>query len=377
MQTFSFISHPVLSLHEVIPSIIPGIEKVISIHYEKSLQKWAGALTEKRKSGYEMKSLEISGIFPILKKYTEDNSPFSWHSRQNLPFDIELKKKNPEINIFTELENVVLLLRIPDEETHLNALVFIFLNENPANFGITNNINPLTTDNKNIIAYILRNTILTIIRDHHLNQQVLRTNNQKTRLAFNKVENLKAEIKTTRENYGLSLVKLCMQYVKDYSKKNGHQFVLSSSAIEKIKEFKGELSHIELMIKDTVAYLENLFFDMEGEIEIQEMHLQFDAREKDTGRTISTPEQNDKYAKTIQLLDKLEEAALKVKTRNLRMTGSIVGNACQTPVSAPAITDALSNHKSRIRYLIKMYPEKWTTIQHEFRPVKNILREER
>ncbi|MBL6950397.1 MAG: hypothetical protein ISR57_07110, partial [Bacteroidales bacterium] len=55
------------------------------------------------------------------------------------------------------------------------------------------------------------------------------------------------------------------------------------------------------------------------------------------------------------------------------LTSVNVGKEFPTPISAPAITDALRKHKKRIIHLFDQYPEKWEIIRHEFRPIQNIL----
>jgi hypothetical protein len=46
------------------------------------------------------------------------------------------------------------------------------------------------------------------------------------------------------------------------------------------------------------------------------------------------------------------------------------------PISAPAITDALSKNRILIRQLITRHPGKWEIIRQEFRPLQNILKPE-
>jgi hypothetical protein len=154
------------------------------------------------------------------------------------------------------------------------------------------------------------------------------------------------------------------------------QLYFSPDAIEKIKSYKGDLKNIEQIIEKTVSYAESLNFDTEGDIEISDWHLQFEVSGQ-AGTVHEKPVlEGDKYAKTISLLDKLEMAALKVKSQQLKLTGTNVGQACPTPITAPAITDALYNHKSKINTLVKMNPDRWNTIRGEFRPVINILKDE-
>ena len=375
MKNYSFIKQPVEGLHEAVINILPGIEKIISVHADGS-DKLSGLISERENKKYYTRTLDLSKIEPMLKRFRYDHNPFDWFSRQNLPFEIDKRTGSPTIDIFSELQNVVLLIRIPDNETGNNVLVFIYLNENPSNFGITNSINPLTTDNKSIIAYILRNTLITFLRLEQENKEVLVNNNLRTRAIIDQAEQQKQETVRTREYYGLSLVKLCQQYLTEYSKVSGRTLYFSADAIEKIKGYKGDLKNIEIIIEKTVAYAESLNFDTEGDMEITDWHLQFEGPEAPAVTREKPGQEGDKYSKTVSLLDKLESAALKVKSQQLKLTGTNVGQACPVPITAPAITDALYNHKSKINTLVKMNPDKWNTIRAEFRPVINILKDE-
>lgn len=178
-----------------------------------------------------------------------------------------------------------------------------------------------------------------------------------------------------KENYGLSLIKLCRQYLSAETSKSGRQYSLSTGAMEVIKNYSGDIKALEDMLLNTLDYVNNLYYGREGDIEILEWHLQFEGVGQTAlnSATGEHEEYEDKYTRTVSLLDKLEEAALKVKSYNLKMTGTNVGQHCPDPISAPAISDALFNHKSKITNLVTMYPGRWETIRKEFRPLKNIV----
>jgi hypothetical protein len=377
VESFSFIYHPFVQLHQTIPSLLPGIEKVITVHFDQTDRMIKGMLTEKVNKSYETKNLNIDKILPTLQKYMEVKTPFDWCNKQNLPFEIETKKSTPSLDIFSELQNIVLLLRIPDAAGEFNDLVYLYLNENPSNFGVTNSINPLTTDNKSIIAFLLYNTVKALVNQDRTNRKVLIKNNFRTRDIISKAETMKYEMNFTNENYGLSLVKLCQNYIQDWTKRTGIQYKLSSGALDKIKNYKGDIRDFERIVENTVNYVNSLYLDDLKEVEILEWHLQMTPQvPKRPAVEISKETPADKYARTMQLLDKLEDAALKVKTNNLKMTGTNVGQAIPSPISAPAISDALYNHKGKINRLMNQYPEKWNIIRNEFKPLQNILKKE-
>jgi hypothetical protein len=179
-----------------------------------------------------------------------------------------------------------------------------------------------------------------------------------------------------KENYGMSLIKLCRQHLSVESSKSGRQYTLSTGAMDVIKNYSGDIKALEEMLVKTLDFVNNLYFDRDDEnIEILEWHLQFDedGQKHVAAASGERKQHEDKYSRTVTLLDKLEDAALKVKSFNLKMTGTNVGQHCPDPISAPAISDALFNHQTKITNLLSMYPGRWETIRREFRPLKNIV----
>ncbi|HRY98937.1 MAG TPA: hypothetical protein P5550_07750, partial [Bacteroidales bacterium] len=56
-----------------------------------------------------------------------------------------------------------------------------------------------------------------------------------------------------------------------------------------------------------------------------------------------------------------------------KLTSANVGRLCPTPISAPAISDSIRNHRDRIISLLSRHPERWPLIRRRFRPITNIL----
>jgi hypothetical protein len=376
MNNYSFIYHPVVKLHDIIPDILPGIEKMITVHYDGSENIIRGFLTEKGGKEHTTIPLNLDKILTTLQRYMEEKNPYDWYNRQNLPFEIEKSRSIPTMNIFSELQNIVLLIRVPDMKQELNDLIFLYLNENPSNFGVTNSINPLTTDNKSIIAFVLNNTIRTFMNLQYSDKEVLKSFNLRTRQIIGQTQSLKDEMDRTKENYGISLIKLCQQIVKDLGSKDHLNYFLSKGAVEKLKSYKGEIKDLENVIKEASSYASSLVLDEDQDIEITEWHILFDLTKPIEKTTQSEVQKTDVYSKTISLLDKLENAALVVKSNQLKLTGTNVGNACPVSISAPAISDALYNHKSKINSLLKKHPDKWETIRSDFRPLKNVMNDQ-
>jgi hypothetical protein len=372
MTEFSFIHHPVENMHRIIPSLMPGIERILTIHYDDTRKEIIGLVTNREDREYKTAIMDITKSLPVLQKFMDDKTPFNWYNKNHLPFSVAKSENNPSLDIFTELQNNVLLIRLPDELNQFKDLIFLYLNSNPSNFGVTNTINPLTTDNKSIIAFFMFNTLKTIAEEQRSNKNALKFSTSRTISVIDKAEELRHQMDRAKNNYGLSLVKLSQQYIHEMGLQNRRKYKLSAGAIEKIKNFQGELKDIELIIKEAIIYIESLFFDVSDEIEILDWYLQFARTEKQFTPAESAEIKNDKYAKTINMLDKYEQAALVVKSRDMKMTGTNLGRSCPVPISAPAITGSITVHGNKINSLFKMFPEKWPILRSEFKPVKNL-----
>jgi len=377
MHRYNFIEAPIVSLHKTAVSILPGIEKVVTVFYDDVSKSLKGNISEKQNGGYSSKDLEVASVSAELLPFRRDKTPFTWFNKDSIPFEVKNNTGSPVIDIFTELKNVVLLLRLPGAEKGLSDLAFLYFNENPGNFGVSNSDSPLSTESKSVIAFLLYNTLKYDIETKRRNKKVLIFNNERTQKIIAQTEKLSEELQRTHDNYGLSLVKLCRQYLKEHGRKNNRSYVFSRNALEKISNYKGDLKNLERIIEETVDYVNSLYPDVSGEIKITEWHLDFDTEHSFPDDYSEEPRTTDKYSKTISLLNRLEQAALIVRKQKLKLTGTNVGRSCEVPISAPAISDALYNHKSRITVLLEKYPDKWETIRAEFRPLKNILEKNR
>ena len=377
MHRFDFIENPFSNLHETAVSILPSIEKVVTVFYDDASKSLKGIASEKKNGTHKTKELEVNPISELLLPFRKDKMSYSWFNKESIPFEVEYKNSSATIDIFTEFENVVLLLRLPGGQKGLSDLAFLYFNENPGNFGVSNSESSLSTESKSAIAFLLYNALKNNIESKRRNREVLLFNNERTQKIITQTEKLSEELQRTHDNYGLSLIKLCRQYLKEHSRKNNKSYIFSRDALEKISNYSGELKNLERIIEDTVDYVNSLYLNASGEIKITGWHIDFNVESTFPEDFSEDAPATDKYTKTISLLDRLEQAALIVRRQNLKLTGTNVGRSCEVPISAPAISDALYNHKGRITTLLEKYPDKWETIRAEFRPLKNIMEKKR
>jgi hypothetical protein len=126
---------------------------------------------------------------------------------------------------------------------------------------------------------------------------------------------------------------------------------------------------LDVVIENSVDYINTLYLgNIPDEIVIENYLL--NTKLESVNNTLKT--ETNRYSKTIELLDNLNKAVLSVMEQKQNPTGTNVGKAMRKPISAPAVSDALKNHKSKILTLFENYPERWNELKKYFKPIQNI-----
>ncbi len=374
-RVFSFSEKQVLSILQLIPSLLPGIEKVISVHFSPETATLTSDQIRKENGEYIRESFQISDTPSIFSRLRADNAPYSWLRKEDLPFEIKHKEK-VQLEIFNELNNSILLVRIQNVFDSKNDLFFVYFNQDLSNFGTISPNKILSTENKTIIGHILRNSILTFIQNSRNDKDLFMTLNENTRSIIKERNYLREELKITQEKYKEGLIRLSNSYLAELFKSNGVIYRLSEGAVKKIREYSGDIGNLKPVIFQAARVAETMNLDGTDDILIADFHIVMDEKKEPRQKETTSEPVGDvpvKYNKTFLLLDKLENAALLLKSKNMLLTGANIGHEFPTPVTPPAITDALKKHKQKILFLFREYPGRWEVIRSEFRPIQNIL----
>jgi hypothetical protein len=214
----------------------------------------------------------------------------------------------------------------------------------------------------------------TSFNKHISDSNTLKLINRKIYNLQKENEELRADLLNIRESYQHTIIETGTIHLNSLSSQYGVNFVLSEDAIDKLKYFTGNIDILkeQLTYSATLA-LNTSFGQKSSEIVLYGNDLEFLNIKTEKADDLEGVDISDRYRKTLLLLNKLENAAKTVSENKKGLTGENVGNACPTPITAPAISDALKNHQKKIVKLMQDYPDKWTTIRNEFRPVKNII----
>ncbi|MEI6124480.1 MAG: hypothetical protein WCQ95_12720 [Bacteroidota bacterium] len=372
-EKFSFSNSDMFTLLTKANQIVPGIGKIISIHYVAQKQKTEAHILHQPSQPQTMQQVLLDDkIITAIEELRANDFLFQWYAEEDLPFNVN-KQKIKQLEVFNELQRNVLLIAIGNEFDKKNDLLFFYFNENISNFAMSNSSKSLSQENKTIIGSLLSNSLNTLLDVVRNDRKTLSNYNHNVNHIISSMKLAQSAVSDFRDKHDMVLLNYANELLGQLSETSGTKFVLEESAIQKIKGYEGNIAELKNVIHNATFFAGNLNIGLnENIVRIEDFHLNFKlAKSIETVQPIH--QENTRYQKTISLLDKLEEAAKDVITQKKDLTGSNVGNACKKAISAPAISDALKKHRAKIISLLKEYPDRWSLIRSEFKPLINVL----
>jgi hypothetical protein len=356
------------------PDLIPGIEKVILVENWPDQSSYKGYILEKQVNEYETKGIGIDSIFQFIEDQMISKQPFQWFAKDQIPFKIVPKQK-VQLTIFNELKNSVLNIIIQEGKGNHAALYFVFFNENLSNFLLDKINEPFSAQHKTMVGFLLLNAIKTLIGVFAEQERLAQDIQLRFQDIITERDRLQEQVTHQATQSRKDLIKMANHYLDQLTRNEPFQARLTESAIRKIREFDGELFVLEQILAEAISFAGTLSpTKNQKEVLLADYHIRFpEIVQREPTKPDTVEGLSERLVKTHLLLDKLERAASGLKERKVSLTSANVGRECPTPISAPAISDALKKHKKRIIQLFDQFPDKWEIIRNDFRPIQNIL----
>lgn len=375
--TFSFVAPPVENVLMRAHEVMPGIEKVLAVFYDDRRQQNRILISNKENQQFVVNPVENSQAIESFEPFRKKSTPVNWFSKDDIPFQIKKKESTPHIEVFSELENTVLLLRFKNDDDGLYDLLFYYFNADTSNFGVSSDSRHLTTEHKTIISQMLYHAVKAQIKEHKENKAMLKMMNNTTFNALHENKVLKQKLEDTTKRYEKSLADLCLQYVSDISREMQVGLQLSVEALQKLIEYEGDINNLKDIIRQAALFAVTLNMGGNaGEIMIESSyintHLETDYA---AGNLVHQQEgiRQQRFSRTRYILDEMENAAELLSSRNIKLTSENLAKSLKKPKSAAAISDQLNKHRDRIIKLFEENPGEWTVIRQNFRPIQNIV----
>ncbi|MDR2926948.1 MAG: hypothetical protein LBV41_01910 [Cytophagaceae bacterium] len=355
-------------LFRSIPHIYPDIDRVIVL--STTAQGNVAGLELLRENGrYCEKKLYADGLQELFAPEKE-RVVFSWILKDQLPFE-EKRKQNGQLNLFSEREHIVLMVKITSEtaENTVVDIFYLFFRENQSNFGISRMKDVFDTSLKAIVGSQLSKFIVVYYDDVN-----------KIHSKFSEFTNVTSKLfeYACLQKDTSPLREMMQQWADDFlencERPSGVEIRLSEQALDKLLEH--DFKTARRALENATAYALMLYSgSYRDEIEILAPYLLFEAVEQqqaDEPKIKTSVTVKSKKMRVAQYLDSLEVASVKLFEDGEALTGLAVGQTMETPVSAPAITEYLRKNERYITQLLDEHPDRWEIIRAHFRPLINV-----
>lgn len=358
--------------------LVPGVRKVLLvIHGESETASVAAYSVDYPAVESSLRELDTRNVEKGLLAVMRKKESFEWMLEEEVLFE-EKPKQSGQIDIFTAARKDVLLLRMKNRKSDEADLLYLYFSGISNDPGVKGIRKGLDEPARAFIGMMAWKTLHFLIEKQESQTRNRLVFHERTRESFELFRRERQEYIQTGKRYGESLLRLAEARLKEISQGKEREYVLSESASEKVKTYPGELAEMLKKIDQAVEYATELHLGSKSpQILIEDWYLELSPKKaagvKERAHITDEAEHRGALTKSMELLDKLEHASRDVLSNGLKLTSANVGKMCPTPISAPAITDSIRNHRNRIVQLLRKYPDKWTVIREQFRPIINAL----
>ncbi len=351
------------------PVFMEGIDRIVGFWSDDKSQKLQGMEWLRNSLSQQSTSFETSSdLSKTLQVTREAAGGFQWLNAETLPFQSSSKTSIGQLDLFSEAQYLVLLIRIKLEQNTLGDLYYLFFRNDKSNFGINGAQEAFSTSEKAIIgrlAFQFANTNLSLYQKQKNTFRQFKKQTQSVLKSMHEQQKAQMhEIKQWKNDW-------IEHYLFELGERNGFNYVIQESCKESLIQHCKTIRQLKQSIEKSLVYICELFEFTAGDtIELELAYLQFSEIETPRPESSNTPQ--NRLSKTMLLLDRLEQSAQSTLNAGQNLTSAQVGQNMEKAISAPAISDALKKNRARILQLFSQYPDRWNCIRHQFKPIMNL-----
>ena len=348
-------------------ALVPGIHRMVACFYhDQKTQLWQLEAKDSAPNPVLLNKEDLERIGHYRHRKREE-----WLSIEELEIDFE-KTNNFQKEVFDELENHVLILSFKNDLDRGYDCIFFYFNKDASNFGLRRKDDVLTTDSKAVILNLLKQSLNLVIEQRRSFEKEVNQYKSYLQKLSVQYKNAKERLDEYQQGRAQRMLAYAQQIVKELAVENNYDILLTNAAKEAIRIFDGGREQLPKILSKAAQFA---IYSSPGQdlVTIEDWHLDFEKEEQQVAQSEVEQPVDVRYRKTFVYLNRLEEAARLAYSKRQKLTSKNVGQAMPQPVSAPAISDALNNHRKFIFTLFDLYPNKWSLIRKEFRPITNLL----
>lgn len=352
--------------------ILPSLEQMLVV-YQENKPKQLGILevNEENPAPTQLNPTVLFDYY-LLERLYEGKRRIQWMRSDGLPWK---KQKNQlgQQEVFGELENSVLLLRTQADKQGSSYLFLLFFNPDSTNFGPVRNDEVLNTSSKSILEQLIYRSISNAQLSYQEQQKQFALYQEYLSRLRDKTKYSASKYKQSDQSIGQMKLEFAHYTLGELSANLSSEVAFSAAAQEEIRSFEGGFKQMKTWIKDALEFA--YFTDGNQKqmvLVIDDWHFKESDLNNIEEKEDSSSQIDQRYLKVFALLNRIEKAALKVASERKKLTSAAVGQAMEPPITAPAISDAFKKNQKKIIHLLEHYPDNWSLIRKEFKPLVNI-----
>ena len=249
-------------------------------------------------------------------------------------------------------------------------MLFIYYEKDLNNFFPTlKESETLSTQLKAIIGKMMFNNIASIVKNIQENQKALKNNfNKKIHALIEANQSLQQTITELKKDNNNPFINVVKSLFFKHLDNNNCTITLTNESLKKLNTLSTNYKLLDKTIENAVQFIKTTNNQEIPSHLIVDSYL-INIKYIENNETESL---QNRYSRTIKLLNNLEEAVQIALENNLSPTGINVGKSMKKPISAPAISDALKKHRSKILTLLEKHPQEWPYLRQYFKPLQNM-----
>lgn len=300
----------------------------------------------------------------LFQKFRMQAQGYQWMAKDELPWVDS--KNDKQFALDDEISKNILMLSFKGNDQNKNC-IFLPLSSELSYFIPSTSEAILRTDQKSIIASMAKRYADAFILEHEKqNEKIAQLKNYYAH-AEKSIDYLQTQNKKLSEQYAQSIRDEIYRVLKGYP---SIQFQLDPSVVQYFLKEQIPVHQISKIIQHSLEQLRALYPDKDV-LNLSAHHiLKPQTHQEATSPSHSLSRKNDKAH---QILDKYENAAIALLSKNIKVNGKNIANYLK--ITPPAITDAFKKNEKSIIKALENNPNQWFQIRSYLRPVQKLSEE--
>ncbi len=275
---------------------------------------------------------------------------------------------NKQATFYDEQNLRTLILSFENQFDGLHDLLILSFPENYSLQKLDVHFKGITASEKSMLANMIQSFLSAEYQRVVSEQKLIRLFEANNTQNQSNIQKLKERLKFTEELFSQSLHFYVNEIAKTLESELNCRFVFSKEALKHIAQSSVSLEDIKSAVENAI-YAAFHLYSSKVTIEIPTSLLIFETKSNEYVKANTSVKNKDK---TIELLDRYEEAAQQCQQLNLVVNGKNIAGQLDPPISPPAISDAIKKHKKRIAILFADFPTRWQFIRSSLRPLTQL-----